>query len=129
MGRLSNLPEHLVDKGVDNAEHGLKRRLQGPQTVATVATTMTSEESGRLSNPTPQPVQRRHGRSEIDTIVSDYQAGRSIRTIAKLVGVHHHTVAAHLQRRGVARRLNQRTMNSAVAVEASLSSLQHRWTI
>ena len=64
-------------------------------------------------------MQRRLGPAEIDTIVSDYQAGRSLRAIAKRVGVHHHTVAAHLQRHGIARRLSQRKMTDIDVDEAS----------
>ena len=122
MGRLSNPHEHLkhlAEQGAQIAKRGLKRRSQGPQAVATAATTTTSKETGRLSNPAPRPVQRRLGPSEIDTIVSDYQAGRSLRAIAKRVGVHHHTVAAHLQRHGIARRVSQRKMTDIDVADAS----------
>ena len=84
------------------------------------ATPVTSEETGRLSNPTPRPGQRRLGDAEIDTMISNYQAGQSLRAIAKLLGVHHHSIAAHLQRHGIARRLNQRKMTD-VEVDDAMS--------
>ena len=64
-------------------------------------------------------MQRRLGRAEIDVIISSYQAGQSLRALAELLGVHHHTVAAHLQRQGIARRLNQRKMTDIDVAEAS----------
>ncbi len=122
MGRLSNPPEHLkhlVDGGSKNAKQGSKPQSRALHAIATVARPASSEETGRLSNPTPRPVQRRLGRAEIDTIISNYQAGQSLRAIAKLLGVHHHTVAAHLQRHGIARRLNHRKMTDIDVAEAS----------
>ena len=111
MGRLSNPPEHLkhlVKKGADTSQHDPKRHSPDSGAVTVAANPVTSEETGRLSNPTPRPVQRRLGRTEIDTIITSYQAGQSLRTTAKLLGIHHHTVAAHLQRHGMARRLPTR---------------------
>ena len=59
MGRLSNPPKHLkhlVDESAHEAEAGSERRPQEPRPATTVATTMVSEEAGRLSNPAPRPV-------------------------------------------------------------------------
>ena len=126
MGRLSNPSEHLkhlVDRGSGESGHGPKRRSRGSGAVAAAADPASSEETGRLSNPTPRPVQRRLGRAEIDTIISNYQAGQSLRAVAKLLGVHHHTVAAHLQRHGIARRLSQRKMTDIDVAEASRQGL------
>ena len=81
---------------------------QGRQTDFVVISTTPVDLMGRLSNPTPRPVQRRLGRAEIDTIINNYQAGQSLRAIAKLLDIHHHTIAAQLQRRGIARRLSTR---------------------
>ncbi len=117
MGRLSNPPEqlkHLVERDAAKPKRDKKCPSLRPRVVATAATRASSEETGRLSNPTPRPVQRRLGRAEIDTIISNYQAGHSLRAIAKLLGIHHHTIAAHLQRHGIARRLNQREMTDIV---------------
>jgi len=111
MGRLSNPPEHLkhlLERGVDKSRHDPKRRPPGSGAVAVAADSASSKETGRLSNPTPRPVQRRLGRAEIDTIINNYQAGQSLRAIAKLLDIHHHTIAAQLQRRGIARRLSTR---------------------
>ena len=122
MGRLSNPPKHLkhlVDGGLKNAKQGVRPRSRALNAIATVARPASSEETGRLSNPTPRPVQRRLGRAEIATIISNYQAGQSLRAVAKLLGVHHHTVAAHLHRHGIARRLNQRNMADIDFAEAS----------
>ena len=82
------------------------------------ANPVTSEETGRLSNPTPQPVQRRLRASEVDTIGVEYQAGRSLRAIAKVLGVHHWTVAVHLEQLGVPRRVNRRMMNAHEIADA-----------
>lgn len=84
-----------------------------------VRPSVTSEETGRLSNPTPRPVQRRLRRSDVDIIAADYQAGRSLRTIAETLGVHRHTVAAHLEQLGIPRRANERKMTVHDVVEAS----------
>jgi DNA-binding transcriptional regulator LsrR (DeoR family) len=73
---------------------------------------MASEEAGRLSNPAPRPIQRRLGPPDIDTIAGDYQAGQSLRTIAKVLGVHRNTIAAHLDQLGIARRATRPKMNA-----------------
>jgi hypothetical protein len=43
--------------------------------------------------------------------VAGYQAGRSLADLAEAIGVHHRTVAAHLDQRGVQRRANLRKMS------------------
>ena len=122
IGRLSNPPEqmkYLVDKGAENARHGPKRRSPGSGAVAGVVGSVASEETGRLSNPALRPVQRRLRSSEIDLIAIEYRAGRSLRAIAEVLGVHHHTVAAHLQQLGIPRRANERKMSANDVVDAS----------
>jgi transposase-like protein len=52
------------------------------------------------------PVLRRLTRSEIEEVVDGYQSGRSLVDIAQEFGIHHRTVADHLERLGVARRVN-----------------------
>ena len=121
MGRLSNPPEHLkhlLDRGTEIPPHNPKRRPRGPEGVTATAGPATSEETGRHSNPSPRPVQRRLRASEVDTIGVEYQAGRSLRAIAKVLGVHHWTVAVHLEQLGVPRRVNRRKMNAHNIVDA-----------
>jgi len=65
---------------------------------------------GQLSNPGRRPVQRRLRGPEVDTVVALYQAGQSLRELAAELGIHHRTVAAHLDQRGVPRRVNRRKM-------------------
>ena len=122
MGRLSNPPEHLkdlVDKGAHRAEQGLKRRSRVAQPGVTAAMRMASEEAGRLSNPSPRPVQRRLGSAEVERLATGYQTGRSLRLVAADLGMHHATVAAHLEQLGMRRRPNERKMSASDALEAS----------
>ena len=55
---------------------------------------------GRISNPAARPVQRRLDAADVDLIAEEYAAGRSLRDIAKALGVHHCTVAEHLGNSG-----------------------------
>lgn len=122
MGRLSSPPEqmkHLVETGATKPNRGRNGPPLGSGVVATAATRASSEEAGRLSNPTVRPVQRRLGRPEIDTIITNYQAGQTLRAVAKHLGVHHHTIAAHLQRPGIARRPNQRQTTNVETAETA----------
>jgi len=54
---------------------------------------------GRLSN----PAQRRLSPTDIDDLISAYQAGATINQLAVKFGIHRTTVAAHLDRRGIPR--------------------------
>lgn len=111
--RLSNPPEqmkHLLDRGVARVTRSPKRRSRGSGAVPAATTPAATEERGRLSNPAPRPVQRRLLTSEVVTVASDYRAGRSLRELAETLGVHHRTIAAHLQQLGIPRRVNQRKM-------------------
>jgi hypothetical protein len=63
--------------------------------------------------PTPIPTKRRALRAqrrldaeEITELVAAYKAGRSIRDLATVFGIHRTTVGDHLSRQGVARRHN-----------------------
>ena len=47
----------------------------------------------------------------MDELVAGYRAGRSLPDLAKDFGVHRRTVAAHLEQRGVQRRVNSRKMS------------------
>ena len=80
---------------------------------------MTAEEPGRLSNPTPRPVQRRLDSSEVDQLVAEYLAGRTLRELAGILGVHHRTIAGHLEQRGAKRRANPRKMSTLDVLAAA----------
>jgi hypothetical protein len=53
-----------------------------------------------------KPVQRRLTRSEVAAVAAEYQHGRSSADLAREFGVHRRTVADHLIRLGIARRVN-----------------------
>jgi hypothetical protein len=53
-----------------------------------------------------KPIQRQLSPSEIDALVADYRQGRSLDQHVRQFGIRRRTVADHLQRLGVARRLN-----------------------
>ena len=53
------------------------------------------------------PVQRRLSPTEVAAIADKYQNGRSLSQLAQEFGVHRRTVAGHLERLGIARRMNQ----------------------
>jgi hypothetical protein len=46
----------------------------------------------------------------VDRLVTGYRAGRSLADLAQALGVHCRTIAAHLEQRGVQRRVNLRKM-------------------
>jgi lambda repressor-like predicted transcriptional regulator len=74
---------------------------------------------GQLSNPGPRAIQRRLRAAEIDDLVTLYRAGRSLADLADNYGVHHRTVAAHLEQRGIQRRLNLPKMSEQDISDAS----------
>ena len=74
---------------------------------------------GQLSNPPRRPVLRRLNEVEIDRLVCEYQAGRTLADLAAALGVHRRTVAAHLEARGVQRRVNRRKMSDDDIDEAA----------
>lgn len=49
--------------------------------------------------------------ADVDKLVAGYQAGRSLPELGDEFGVHHRTVAAHLEQRGVKRRVNIRKLS------------------
>lgn len=60
---------------------------------------------GAARRPT-KPVQHRLTPSELEAMAAAYQHGRSLDELAREFGVHRRTVADHLERLGVARRVN-----------------------
>ena len=122
MGRLSNPPERLkqlVDRGAGKSRHGPKRPSRRPEAIAAVAAPTSPKEAGQLSNPGRRPVQRRLPRSDVDELAAGYKGGLSLRALAEALGVHHRTVAAHLDQLGVPRRVNPCKMNPHEILQAS----------
>jgi lambda repressor-like predicted transcriptional regulator len=65
-----------------------------------------AQRSHRPESDTPKPVKKMHllTDTEVAQLVRLYQAGRSVRSLARQFGLHEQTVQAHLLRHGVARR-------------------------
>ena len=70
---------------------------------------------GRLSN----PAQRRLSPTDIDDLISAYQAGTTISQLAAENGVHRTTVAGHLDRHRVARHNEQRAWDDEILNQAA----------
>jgi len=114
LGRLSNAPEILETLTGQEVEGSAEDNDQ-PSTRA-ICSPITPEPDlqetpGQLSNPGRRPVQRRLNEVEIDQLVREYQAGRTLADLAAERGIHRGTVAAHLEGRGVQRRVNRRKMS------------------
>lgn len=70
-----------------------------------------------------KPVQRRLTPSELEAVAAAYQHGRSLHELAREFGVHRRTVADHLERLGVARRVNLPKLTST-DIERAASQYQ-----
>ena len=57
--------------------------------------------------------------TDIAKLVAGYRAGQSLSDLAKEFYIHHGTVAAHLERRGVRRRMNARKFTNDDVNEAA----------
>ena len=123
MGRLSNPPEP-VEVVIDQGSQDSRRRRRGVKTPPDSRLggdhAVSDEETGQLSNPR-RPVQRRLSNLEIDELVDEYHTGRTLADLASVLGIHRRTAAAHLQARGIERRVNRRKMTDDDAFEAVLS--------
>lgn len=64
-------------------------------------------------------VQRRLDDGEIDQLVDGYRAGRTLASLAAQHGLHERTVAAHLERRRIARRKTHRKLSEQEVTEAA----------
>jgi transposase-like protein len=132
-GRLSNPPETLdsaAEQGLlDSAAAGRKAR-KALKRSSNRPVAGDPNDRGRLSNPASEvlsaddnsahsptvgrstrddpgpPVQRHLTPSDFETVVAQYQCGRSLKDLAREFGVHHRTVADYLERLGIARRVN-----------------------
>lgn len=77
------------------------------------------EGPGQLSNPSRIPVQVRLDEGEVEAVVEKYRAGRTLTQLATEFGVNQRTIATHLERCGVPRRVNLRKMTADDVVEAA----------
>jgi transposase-like protein len=84
------------------------------------------EVPGRLSNPSPHPVQRRLSPADVDDICASYIGGTSIDELARSHGVNRTTIIKHLDRHGVPRRRVVRKMTDALVAEAAVEYLDGR---
>jgi len=78
--------------------------------------------SGAARRPT-KPVQRRLTPSAVAAAAAEYQQGRSLDDLARNFGVHRRTVADHLERLGIARRVNLPKLTPA-DIEQAVSKYQ-----
>lgn len=138
-GRLSNPPdtlESVADQGFHEPPSADRKASKAAKRSLTSPRAGDPNNRGQLSNPTKPtphrdnegvdsptsgrssrrlglPVLRRLTRSEIEDVVTGYQSGRSLADLAQELGIHHRTVADHLERLGVARRVNLPKMSPA----------------
>jgi len=122
MGRLSNPLESLgalAGQGIPGSKPPRTGRRARPGGTSGTVEELVPEEKGRLSNPRWLSVQRRLERSEVDELVALYEAGLSLRAIARMLGVRHQTVADHLAQRRIPRRIIQPKLSGPGIVEAA----------
>ena len=109
----------LPDQGFRD-HHQRRRQTKSSAHAGSPGTRDTvDEEAGQLSNPPRRPVQRRLTDPEINELVNEYQAGRTLADLACVLGIDRRTVAAHLQARGIQRRINRRKMTDDDVSEAA----------
>ncbi len=131
-GRLSNPPEtletppeqgFLVELAADRKPKKATRRSSnrpgagdpnnrgqhsnlGSQALRGDVNGVDSPTTDRAARRATKPVQRRLTPPEVAALAAEYQHGRSLDDLAREFGVHHRTVADHLERVGIARRAN-----------------------
>jgi transposase-like protein len=129
MGRLSNPPEtqNISEQGCHASPPTSRDTLKFPERSSDSPEPRDSNNKGQLSNPAwmalcgdddgadPPPradaqrpgsaLQRRLTPSQLEAVAEQYQSGRSLHDVARDFGVHHRTVAEHLERLGIARRV------------------------
>jgi hypothetical protein len=122
VGQLSNpaLPLKTVARqGSTPAGEGATGLSLAASRSPTAADSGGRTNPGQHSNPDRRAIQRRLHATEIEDLVAGYRAGRSLADLAAALGVHRRTVAAHLEQRGVQRRVNVRKLRDADIGEAS----------
>jgi hypothetical protein len=123
-GRLSNPPETLESLAVQGVEHAREAHAEPAKQAICSPTGPESdvqEVPGRLSNPSPRPVQRRLSAADVNDICATYVSGRSIDDLARSYGVQRTTIIKHLDQHGVARRRVVRKMTDALVADAALA--------
>lgn len=114
MGRLSNPPETLewvADQGERDTPPPRRTTSKGAKRSSNAPEPGHLEGKGQLSN----PVQRRLSRGVVDELAHLYEEGVSIHALARRYGVHRTTIIAHLDRRGVPRRVARKMTDSLIA--------------
>lgn len=122
MGRLSNPPdtlETLTGQGVEGSAEDHEEPSKGAICSPIPSESDAQETPGQLTNPGRRPVLRRLNEVEIDRLVCEYQAGRTLADLASELDIHRRTVAAHLEGRGVQRRVNRRKISKDDIDEAA----------
>lgn len=122
MGQLSNPPdtlETLTPQGVTVGWPACRDHSTLTISAPGAAETVVQETPGQLSNPEPRPVQRRLSEAEIDGVARCYLAGWTLASVALEFGVHQRTIAAHLEDRGIPRRVNHRKMTEGDVAQAA----------
>jgi AraC-like DNA-binding protein len=118
MGRLSNPPETLECVWLTREDVVLPPLRQTTSKAEKCSSNPPEagdmEEKGQLSN----PVQRRLSQGDVDELAHLYQEA-SIDALIRRYGVHRTTIIAHLDRRGVPRRLVGRKMTDPLVTQAS----------
>jgi len=126
LGRLPNPPETVEAVAVQGVATSREAHTE-PVTLAICSPTASESDvqeiPGRLSNPSPRPVQRRLSTADIDDICATYVSGTSIDELARSHGVNRTTIIKHLDQHGVPRRRMVRKMTDALVAEAAVEYL------
>ena len=125
-GRLSNPPETLETltvQGVTTSREAHDEAAKQPICSPTASESDVQEVPGRLSNPSPRPVQRRLSTADVDDICATYVSGTSIDELARSHQVNRTTIITHLDHHGVPRRRVVRKMTDALVAEAAVEYL------
>ncbi len=125
LGRLSNSEtlESLAVQGVERAREAHDEPAKQAICSPTGPESDIQEVPGRLSNPSPRPVQRRLSTADVDDICATYVSGTSIDALARSHGVNRTTIIARLDQHGVPRRRVVRKMTDALVAEAAVEYL------
>jgi hypothetical protein len=125
-GRLSNPPETLevvAVQGVATSRDAHDEPRMQAICSPTASESDVQETPGRLSNPSPRPVQRRLSPADVDDICATYVNGTSIDALARSHRVNRTTIITHLDQHSVPRRRVVRKMTDALVAEAAVEYL------
>lgn len=68
------------------------------------------ENTSNIIKPPPQQVQNRLSGQDVDRLVEAYLTGASVQVLAVEFKIDRHTVSAHLERHGIARRVQEQKL-------------------